>query len=82
MLNRNELTLNSTERKLLYGIYETLQEIRSLLQPATAEQTGIIDYDSLKRHEIMALVKELPDKPEGWARLSNTELIKLLKEGV
>ena len=81
MLNKNELTLNNTERKLLYGIYETLQEIKSLLVPATAEQTAV-DFDSLKRNELMALVKTLPEKPEGWSKLGNQELIRLLKEGV
>jgi len=80
MLNRNELTLNTTERKILYGIYETLQEIRVLLVPATAEQTAA-DLDSLKRNDLMALVKALPNKPESWSKLTNPELIKLLKEG-
>ena len=86
-LERNGLTLNTTERKLLYGIYETqwetlkaLQEIKSLLVPATAEQTAV-DIDSLKRGELIAKVKALPDKPDGWFRLSNAELIGLLKEG-
>jgi hypothetical protein len=81
MLNKDELTLNNTERKLLFGIYETLQEIKTLLVPATAEQTAAVDFDSLKRNELMALVKALPEKPEGWSKLSNAELIRLLKEG-
>lgn len=81
MLNKDELTLNNTERKLLFGIYETLQEIKTLLVPATAEQTAAVDFDSLKRNELMALVKALPEKPEGWSKLSNVELIRLLKEG-
>lgn len=80
MLNKTELTLNTTERKLLWGIYETLQEINSRLRPATAEQTGA-DLDSLSRKELMALVKELEVKPEGWTRLGNQDLIKILKEG-
>ena len=81
MLDKNELTLNNTERKLLWGIYETLQEIKTLLVPATREQTAV-DYDSLKRNELMSLVKALPEKPEGWSKLGNQELIRLLKEGV
>lgn len=82
MLDKSELTLNNTERKLLYGIYETLQEIKALLMPATAEQTAAVDFDSLKRNELMALVKNLPEKPDSWSKLGNKELIKLLKEGV
>ena len=81
MLNKDELTLNNTERKLLFGIYETLQEIKTLLVPATAEQTAAVDFDALKRNDLMALVKALPEKPEGWSKLSNAELIRLLKEG-
>jgi hypothetical protein len=81
MLNKDELTLNNTERKLLWGIYETLQEIKSLLVPATREQTGA-DFDSLKRNELMALVKNLPERPDSWSKLGNKDLIKLLKEGV
>ena len=87
MLDKSELTLNNTERKLLYGIYEThcetlkvLQEIKTLLVPATAEQTTV-DFDSLKRNELMALVKNLPEKPDSWSKLGNKELIKLLKDG-
>jgi len=79
MLNKDELTLNNTERKLLFGIYETLQEIKTLLVPATAEQAAV-DFESLKRNELMALVKALPEKPEGWSKLSNKELINLLKK--
>ena len=81
MLDKNELTLNNTERKLLFGIYETLQEIKTLLVPATAEQTAAVDFEALKRNDLMALVKALPEKPEGWSKLSNVELIRLLKEG-
>ena len=87
MLDRNELTLNSTEKKLLWGIYETLQEIKNLLLvPAAYEQTADSEtegsLEDLKRHEIMALVKALPadKKPEGWSKLSNAELIDILTE--
>lgn len=87
MLNKSELTLNNTERKLLWGIYETLQEIKALLQvPATAEQTqeskAETSLEGLKRNDLMALVKALPTevKPEGWTRFTNQEMINLLKK--
>jgi hypothetical protein len=86
MLNKDELTLNNTERKLLWGIYETLQEIKTLLVPATAEQTQEskveTSLEGLKRNDLMALVKALPadKKPESWSKLSNKELINLLKK--
>ena len=83
MLDKNELTLNNTERKLLWGIYETLQEIKGLLLvPAAYEQTADRSLEDLKRHELMVLVKALPaeKKPEGWSKLSNAELIDILTE--
>ena len=81
MLNKDDVILNNSDTKILWAIYETLQEIKALLVPATAEQTAAVDFDSLKRNELMALVKALPEKPEGWSKLSNVELIRLLKEG-
>ena len=81
MLKRDDVILNNSDTKILWAIYETLQEIKTLLVPATAEQTAAVDFDSLKRNELMALVKALPEKPEGWSKLSNAELIRLLKEG-
>lgn len=82
MLKRDDVILNNSDTKILWAIYETLQEIKALLVPATAEQTAAADFDSLKRNELMALVKALPEKPEGWSKLGNQELIRLLKEGV
>ena len=90
MINREGLILNTTERKLLWGIYQSLQEIKDLLGgSATREQTQnsevVTPLENLKRNEIMALVKALPDeaRPEGWTRFTNIELINLLKrEGV
>jgi hypothetical protein len=83
-IDRKEVVLNSTEKKLLWGIYETLQEIKTLLMvPATREQTLDCQNDfleGLKRNELMALVKDLPEKPEGWSKLPNAELISLLKK--
>ena len=60
--------------------YETLQEIKTLLVPATAEQTAAVDFDALKRNDLMALVKVLSEKPEGWTRFTNQEMINLLKK--
>lgn len=81
MLKRDDVILNNSDTKILWAIFETLQEIKALLVPATAEQTTA-DYDSLKRNELMALVKNLPERPDSWSKLGNKDLIKLLKEGV
>lgn len=63
--------------KLLWNIW---QELKAMNEPATAEQVRP-DLDGFSRKELMALVKELPAKPEGWSRLSNDALKQILKEG-
>jgi len=85
MLKREDVVLNNSDTKILWAIYETLQEIKSLLQvPATAEQTqeskAETSLEGLKRNDLMALVKALPEKPEGWTRFTNQEMINLLKK--
>ena len=85
MLKREDVVLNNSDTKILWAIYETLQEIKSLLQvPATAEQTqeskAETSLEGLKRNDLMALVKALPEKPERWTRFTNQELINLLKK--
>lgn len=94
MLSRDDVVLNSSETKILWGIYETLQEIRDLMGrgatipvPVTREQTADsevdVPLDELKRNDLMALIKAMPNKPDRWSSLSNTELVNLLrKEGV
>lgn len=90
ILNENEVTVNTTERKLLWGIYQTLQEIKGLLLvPVTAEQTAKeeepkLSLEGLKRNELLGLVKNLPDnvRPGRYQRWTNQEIIDFLeKEG-
>ncbi len=85
MLKRDDVILNNSDTKILWAIYETLQEIKALLQvPATAEQTQEskveTSLEGLKRQELMALIKALPERPEGWTRFTNQEMINLLKK--
>lgn len=86
MLKRDDVILNNSDTKILWAIFETLQEIKSMLVPATAEQTQEskveTSLEGLKRNDLMALVKALPadKKPESWSKLSNKELINLLKK--
>jgi hypothetical protein len=86
MLKRDEVILNNSNTKILWAMYETLQEIKALLVPATAEQTQEskteTSLEGLKRNDLMALVKALPTevKPEGWTRFTNQEMINLLKK--
>ena len=85
MLKRDDVILNNSDTKILWAIFETLQEIKSMLQvPATAEQTqeskAETSLEGLKRQELMALIKALPERPEGWTRFTNQEMINLLKK--
>jgi hypothetical protein len=87
MFERDELVLNTTDKKLLFAIHQTLQEIKALLPvPATREQTAedraATPLEEMKRNELMALVRNLPDgvKPGRYQRFTNQELIDLLKK--
>jgi hypothetical protein len=85
MLKRDDVILNNSDTKILWAIFETLQEIKSMLRvPATAEQTqeskAETSLEGLKRQELMALIKALPERPEGWTRFTNQEMINLLKK--
>lgn len=88
MLKRDDVILTNSEVKILWAIYQTLQEIKTILSvPVTREQTADsevdVPLDELKRNDLMAIIKAMPNKPDRWSSLSNTELVNLLrKEGV
>ena len=77
MFNITEYEVVGMTNKLLFNIW---QELAKMNEPATIEQTRP-NLDGLKRNELMALVKALPNKPESWSKLSNEQLKQLLKEG-
>jgi len=75
-INKSEVV--GQTNKLLYNIWQTLERQK---EPVPAEQDQDSNLGELKRAELMALVKSLPDKPPEWSRLSNEQLKRLLKEG-
>ena len=77
MFNITEAEVVGTTNKLLFNIWKSLEATN---EPATIEQTQP-DLDGLKRNELMALVKALPNKPESWSKLGNEQLKELLREG-
>lgn len=79
----NDINLVNSEIKLLYDIRELLIEQNELIKLLTTERnTGTTaQTDDLKRADLMKLVKELPDRPQGWTKLSNNELKALIKDG-
>jgi hypothetical protein len=82
-----EGNINSVEKQLLYDILNELKVLREDLKsidtniPFNEETPLTIDYTSMKRPELMKLVSELDNKPQGWTKFSNVKLIELLKEG-
>jgi hypothetical protein len=52
--------------KLLFNIWKTL--------------SGEVKSD-MKRPEMLAIIKGFKSKPEGWTKLSNNDLKKLIKDG-
>jgi hypothetical protein len=78
----NDINLVNSEIKLLYDIRELLIEQNEFLKLLTkTDNQTTAKVDDLKRADLMKLVKELPDRPQGWTKLSNDELKALLKEG-
>ena len=78
----NDINLVNSEIKLLYDIRELLIEQNGLLKLLTkTDNQTTVQVDDLKRADLMKLVKELPDRPQGWTKLSNDELKTLLKGG-
>lgn len=78
----NDINLVNSEIKLLYDIRELLIEQNGLLKLLTkTDNQTTAKVDDLKRADLMKLVKELPDRPQGWTKLSNDELKTLIKDG-
>jgi hypothetical protein len=80
----NDINLVNSEIKLLYDIRELLIEQNELLKFLTKtdnQTTAKVDTENLKRADLMAKVKELANKPQGWTKLPNEELKALLKDG-
>lgn len=94
MLTENDLVRVSSEGKVLLEILKELYTLNSNIQglredlktsntniPFSDESSFTVDYTSMKRPDLMKLVTELDNKPEGWTKFSNAKLIELLKEG-
>lgn len=95
MLDESKLILNSTDKILLYEIYKQLVLLNSRLEaleerqnisntntPLNKNKGVTAQFDSMKRADLMKLVSRLKDKPKGWTKFSNEDLINFLeKEG-
>lgn len=92
MLSEKDLVKVTSDTKVLLEILKELNKLNSniegLREDLKSSNTNIpfgekpslrIDYTEMKRPELMKLVTDLEDKPEGWTKFSNKELIKLLE---
>jgi len=68
MFDIKEEQCNTKTHRLLFNIW---QELRKL--------NGYDPYKEMKRPELMKEVKKLKDKPKGWTKFSNEQLIELLR---
>jgi hypothetical protein len=57
-----------TTNKLLYNIWQELKSFKIPVHPTAEDTAEALNLDSLKRNELMAMVKELPSKPESWSK--------------
>ena len=56
-MEKSELTLNTTEKKLLYGIYERLGEVMALLQPKTINKQEMSKPNLVNNKSVKEIAK-------------------------
>lgn len=93
MINENDLVRVTSETKVLLEILNLLNTLNSNIEgirkdlkssntntPVNKETSLKLDYMGMKRPELMKLVSELKNKPEGWTKYTNKDLIKILEK--
>ena len=74
--------ISKTDQQLMYYlILEQKETNRLLLQMIENKQETpeTIDFEELKRPELMKQMARLKNKPNGWNKMSNEEMISHLK---
>lgn len=92
MLSEKDLVKVTSDTKVLLEILKELNKLNSNIEglredlkssditiPFDEKPSLRIDYTEMKRPELMKLATDLGNKPEGWTKFSNKELIKLLE---
>lgn len=73
--------VNKTDQQLIYHLILEQQETNRLLRKLVEGQADEIDSEeSIKRPELMKRMAKLPNKPQGWNKWSNEEIMQYLKE--
>lgn len=75
--------VSKTDQQLMYHLIleqqETNRLLRQMLEYKQETPDQIDEIDVLKRPELMKRMARLPNKPQGWNKMSNDEIIILLK---
>lgn len=75
-LDQIEKNLIKTEHHLMYHLIKEQQETNRLLREMSK---GVETREEIKRPELMKRMAKLSDKPPGWNKWSNEEIIEHLK---
>lgn len=75
-LEQLEKNLIKTEHHLMYHLVLEQQETNRLLREMSK---GVETREEIKRPELMKRMAKLKDKPQGWNKWSNEEMIEHLR---
>ena len=64
----------TVEQQYLYAILEEQKKTNALLRQLVGEKK------TMKRPELLKLIKEIPNKPKGWQKWPNDKLINFAQE--
>lgn len=72
--------INKTEHQLLYYLIQEQQETNRLLRLITENnETDVIDFESMRRQDLMKEMAKLSEKPKGWNKWETSKMVEHLK---
>ncbi|MDQ0062384.1 hypothetical protein [Paenibacillus harenae] len=78
-LDQVERNLVKTEHHLMFHLILEQQETNRLLREISESSKGVETREEIKRPELMKRMAKLANKPQGWNKWSNEEIIEHLK---
>lgn len=78
-LEQLEKNLIKVEHHLTYHLIMEQQETNRLLREMSQASKGVEAREEIKRPELMKRMAKLTNKPQGWNKWSNEEIIEFLK---
>lgn len=79
MFDLKDVNINSRKytNMVLSNIFELLKGDE---KEETKDEVAQIDFDDLKRPDLLGMIKVMEGKPKGYTRWTNDKLIEFLKE--